>query len=125
MDLNVSSEEWEPLTEVFDRLGRDLGLSFRNMSRVTPDVVHVLNLSLCSESGVLMMANEQHWLVGDAPDDGLALPITVYETREGSGWIVPARALIAALEERWPGKLTFSDERGRTIPKPPQLEGES
>src|SRR5687768_5789164 len=122
--LNASPEEWKSLVEVFERVGRHLGLSFRNLSRDTPGVVHVLHLSLCSGSGVIMMANEQHWLVGDVPAEPPEIAIGVYESKEGSGWRIPARALVAALEERWPGKITFSDERGRTVSKPAELGGE-
>jgi hypothetical protein len=121
--LNAPPDEWKLLAEVFDRIGRDLALSFRNTSRVTPGVVQILHLSLCSESGVLMMANEQHWIVGEVPAKPREIPLAVYETKEASGWRIPARALVAALEERWPGKVTFSDERGRTIPKPAELRG--
>jgi hypothetical protein len=87
-------------------------------------VVHVLYLSLCSESGVVVFALQQHWMVRDVPDEPPGISVGVYETKEGSGWRTPARALVAALEERWPGKVTFSDERDRTIPRPAALGGE-
>jgi hypothetical protein len=122
--LNASPEEWKVLAEVFGRVGGDFGLSFRNKSRETPGVVHVLYLSLCSESGVVVMANERHRLVDELPSESSGIGVGVYETNEGSGWRTPARALVAALEERWPGKVTFLDERGRTIAKPADLREE-
>lgn len=121
--LQISSDDWPRLTQLFRDFSAAHGLSFRDSSRMSPGVVQVLGLSLCNERGVNIVALEQIWhqTVSVPAKDGVTLGI--YELHEGSGWQRLARDFIARLQSTWPQRLQFKDLSGHFIPMPQELQG--
>jgi len=119
--LSIPVEDWPRLTRLFEEFGAANDLSFRNSNRDHPGTVRVLGLSLCNDRGLNIHAIEQHWerSGNSVPKDGVSLGI--FELRDGSNWKHAARALIAELEARWPGKVQFKDKLGRIVPMPDEL----
>jgi hypothetical protein len=123
-DLPISFEDWPTLTHLMANFASDNALSLRDSSKPTSDVVRVLALSLCNETGVNIEIREQRWASHNFEPliQGRGVSVGVYELREGSGWEDIARDLVGRLEATWPGQLRFRDSLGRTVPIPKKLE---
>jgi hypothetical protein len=120
--LAIPVDDWPRLTRLFEEFGAANDLSFRNSNHDQPGTVRVLGLSLCSDDGLNIHAIEQHWeRSGNSVPEKEGVFLGIYELREGSNWTHAARALLAELEARWPGKVQFKDGRGRIIPEPDEL----
>ncbi|HEY1541748.1 MAG TPA: hypothetical protein VGG01_05020 [Xanthobacteraceae bacterium] len=119
--LEISADDWLRLTKLFEEFATAHELSFRNNSRSPSDVVQVLNLSLCNDSGLNIEALQQLWhQVKSVPANGVT--IGIYVLRNGSQWRGIAHDLAARLESTWPGKIKFKDGNGRIVPAPTNLQ---
>jgi hypothetical protein len=127
MRLQVEPADWPELMHLFRDFGAVHALSFRDQSHEQPGTVQVLGLSLCNEAGIAVTSHEQRWASQKIRTLGVngGVFVGVYETREHSGWQAPAREIIDQMEAAWPGKLSFQDGGGHTIPKPEQLRNVS
>jgi hypothetical protein len=118
MSLLIEPGEIPRLVEIFDAIGRQHQMAFRNRSETRPDVVEITSLSLCNEHGLNIVIHNQKWARMAAPQVlGYGIPITVYELREDSGREQVVVDLAAALKAEWPDSLTFQDEYGN-VQKP-------
>ena len=122
MNLAIGTADWPKLASVFERFGAVHGMSFRNDSRQSK-TVSVLALSLCTESGLNILALEQRWAVYDFEPaaDGMDMRIGIYVLQNETEWRPLARRLVSELESAWPGGVEFKAASGKRIAKPAVL----
>jgi hypothetical protein len=114
--LPIASAEWPALTEIFQVFAASNRWSFRNSSG--PSSAQALDLSVCSAEGTQIMAVGRIWPNTPEMVQDHSVSISIYQPQGGTSWHDPSRRLIAAIEQRWPGKLTFRDETGRDTQPP-------
>ncbi len=123
IDLQIVDEDWPILVERLRTFAEKYEFSLRDDSKVTPDVMRALYLSVCNEQGVNINIAEQRW-AHNKYENALkerGVSINIYVQKDETNWRPVARFVADNLEKRWPGKLQFRDERGQVAPKPQSL----
>jgi len=123
IDLQIVDEDWPILVERLRTVAAKYEFSLRDDSKVTPDVMRALYLSVCNEQGVNINIAEQRW-AHNKYENALkerGVSINIYVQKDETNWRPVARFVADNLETRWPGKLQFRDERGQVAPKPQSL----
>ncbi len=123
IDLQIVDEDWPILVERLRTFAEKYEFSLRDDSKVTPDVMRALYLSVCNEQGVNINIAEQRW-AHNKYENALkerGVSINIYVQKDETNWRPVARFVADNLETRWPGKLQFRDERGQVAPKPQSL----
>ena len=120
MDLQIVDNDWPVLVELLRTFAARRDLSLRDDSKVTPNVMRALYLSVCNEEGVNINIAEQRWAHNNYENmlKGRGVSINVYAQQSDTNWLPVAGLLIDDLDTRWPGKLQFRDSRGQVVPKP-------
>jgi hypothetical protein len=117
IELDIGLPEWPTLTTLVQQFGATHGMSFRNSNESDPGVVEALGLSVCTEQGVAISANEQRWTPSIDPSTrGGGVSIAVYDPGDGTAWPSLTRDFAATLESQWHGKVRFRSSDGRVIP---------
>ncbi len=117
IDLDIAIDDWPMLARILKDFGGAHGMSFRNASEDRPGV-KILGLSVCSEQGLVITADELLWASRTyaPPAAGMGVPIGVFDLNDGIGWRPLAQELVGALDSAWQGKVRFRDGSGRFVP---------
>jgi hypothetical protein len=120
MDVQVEHQDWPALAALLQAFAASQGLSFRDSSKDTPDVVRTLYVSACDQ-GVNIEIAEQLWAHSGYKhalgERGIA--IGVYAQQNDTDWRRLARPLVETLEKRFPGRIRFRGDRGELVSEPP------
>ena len=122
IDLQVPDSEWSAVTDLLHTYAAAHQLSFRNSSEVRPQV-RLLYLSLCDDSRIHVMVNEQRWASRGYRNvmEGRGIGIGIYGPPNEQPWRELAADLIVELQARWPETVKFRDGGGRIVPMPEDL----
>ncbi|OAB61447.1 hypothetical protein AY599_04955, partial [Leptolyngbya valderiana BDU 20041] len=105
-ELAISRDEWRDLEAFYEQFATSNGLDFKSVIDHFDGSVSTLYLSMCSEPGLVIKSNKQHWEHlggGPVPDRGVS--VTIFSLEEEIDWIPISRRLFSALEQRWPGQI--------------------
>lgn len=122
IDLDIAMDDWPRLTSLLEEFARSRRMSFRNLNG-TRAAVKILSLSMCSDEGLVITADELRWASRNyAPAmEGRGVPVGVFDLKDGAGWKPLARELVAVLDSEWRSKVRFRGSNGRLIPEPAEL----
>jgi len=123
IDLQVDDGEWGAVTELLRDYSAAHQLSFRDSSQVRPDVLRLLYLSVCDDSRIHLLVNEQRWASDGYRNilEGRGIGIYIYRPADERAWRELAADLIADLQMRWPEAVRFRDGGGYVVPMPEEL----
>lgn len=121
IDLDIAQAEWRDLAKLLEQFGQSRKMSFLDLSQSQASTVDTLYLSLCAEDGRVISVNEQLWHTGHLSPSNRGVGVVIYDPRGTHDWPALARELVAALEDKWRGKVRFRDPGGRLVPAPPEL----
>jgi hypothetical protein len=129
-DINLPTEDWPKLRQIFVSFGERHSLSFRGNEQTSQGTPVWRDLNLCSEAGVNIYAVDRQWLAQIKSPPSVArgpryrgVQFSVFELRPGSDWKPLARDLINEIDTTWPQKTRFSGPDGRTISIEQALNG--
>jgi hypothetical protein len=114
MELPIAADDLPKLTKVIQDFAGAHKLSFRDVG--VPYVPPNHSVSLCNDQGVTI-----HLGVAIQPARSADLQISVFELKDGAGWLPMTRALLAKIETEWPEKILFRSPRGGYMPRPKEL----
>lgn len=118
--IPLGREDWPILAQVFEDFADTHQWSFRDDSGRYS--VPAISLSVCAVEGTQITAMRQVW--SNEPDfmNERGVSIGVYQPQGGNSWERPTQELLLSIEQRWPGRLGFTNERGQDI-EPPDFLG--
>jgi len=115
-ELIITKDEWRDLERFYGQFAQAHDLNFKGDLDDSDEVVSTLSLSMCSEPGLVIKSNKQHWAhLGGGPVPGRGVSVAVFSLNEEIDWIPISRRLFSALDHRWPGQIKFRDGNGRVI----------
>jgi hypothetical protein len=122
INLQVRAEEWPSVTKQIEDFGAAHVLSLRNSSKTQPGAFPpVLNLSLCSDQGVNIIADSEQRAPWNSEIMSSGVVITVHDLHHDPNWLGLTRDLVARLESAWPGKVKFMSG-DRFVPRPKEMQ---
>jgi hypothetical protein len=126
VDLDIAMDDWSILTTLVEGFAVSHGMLFRNAGIEKPEV-KTLGLSACTEQGLVISAHDQRWAAQKyAPIlPGRGVPVSVFDLNGSGAWQPLARALVAAFDSQWPGKVRFFGSDGRAISRSEALPATS
>jgi hypothetical protein len=90
-------------------------LSLRDTSRRMPNLSDGYHVSLCNDRGMNILMSH-HASPGWSPQRGQrGIGISIYETKEGSGWEKVASDLVGTIESNWGGNIALHRSGDRNI----------
>jgi hypothetical protein len=123
-DVNLPTEEWTTLRQIFVGFGESNSLSFRGDEQIRDGALMWRDLNLCSEAGLNIDAVDRPWLAQiNSPLADRGIQFSVYELKPGSDWKTLARDLINQIDTRWPRKTTFRGPDSKAISIEEALRG--
>ena len=125
IELDVSLDAWPAMTDLLRKFGVAHKMAFRDTSRSQPGVVEAMDISLCTEDGLNILALDQRWASRHYEPliAGGGMNVGVYDLGSGSGWTPITHDLIAAFKAQWPGKVHFRDRGGHGMTEAEALKG--
>lgn len=110
ISVRAEEKDWPALVRVFEQVGKEQNLSFFNTSKVYPDYLRALGLSICSPTGLFINVDERileearkkkHGTQGWDPHPGRVVA-DVRTYRDDFDYGTVSNALIRELREQWP-----------------------
>lgn len=123
-DMNLTTDDWTRLRQIFIEFGRANGLAFRGDEQIRDGRLMWRTLGLCNEAGVTIVVTDKPWLTDiHSPLANRGMELDIFELKQGSNWQPLAHDLLDKLEVRWSGRLTYHGPRGSAIPREEALKG--
>jgi hypothetical protein len=124
IDLQVQDGEWDVVRQLLQRYAAKHELLFRDLSETRPDVVRLLYLSVCDDTRIHLVVNEQRWANYGYRNQiaGRGIGLIVYHPSEEPSWRPLARDLVEELSSQWPEAVKFRDGSGYVVPMPVELD---
>lgn len=125
--LDIGPSEWPIVVAVMEAFAKENDWSLRKHISGNVDTYAAFQMSACSEDGTYFMVL-QHHANPDAfprreaeagPEARFNYPmrVSINQPQGGDSWRRPADSLLDRLEERFGDRITYSDGRGRTVPR--------
>lgn len=125
--LDIGPSEWPIVEAVMEAFAKENDWSLRKYISGNVDTYAAFQMSACSEDGTYFMVLQHHANPDASPrPDGEAGPVArfnypmnvlINQPQGGDSWRGPADSLLDRLEEHFGDRLTYSDDRGRTVPR--------